>query len=81
MEELGTIINGLYEKAESLREEDNKLTIKQPQTEEEWAGWTSRTDKIFDLYSRISDLEQEFEDLLAKAELIQKENEALEKTS
>ena len=63
--------------AQRVIEENKRLTTKQPQTEDEWTGWISRSEKIIDLHSRIADLEQEFEDLLKKAEAIQKNFEVL----
>lgn len=73
LNELGIIISGLYKKAKELSEENLAEGKKDkeagmPETDEEWKAWENGTDawfarmeRIDGIYSKIEDLEKEYE--------------------
>jgi flagellar motor component MotA len=79
MKELGIIIRGLYSTAEKIRSKGRIFTEKTPETEEEWNDWIKEGDRLFGVYEKISNLEEEFDTLISKAEIIESEQESLDK--
>jgi chromosome segregation ATPase len=77
--ELEVIIDGLYKKAEALTNKDKELSIKMPETDEEWDAWIARTERIQALYEKITDLENESGDVAGKIKEIEAEFDRLQR--
>jgi FtsZ-binding cell division protein ZapB len=62
--ELGRIINGLYEKAKKLTEEHLRKSEKMPESDEEWRSYDEAAGKIEEIYTLIGRLETESEQVM-----------------